>query len=250
MNNAVIYLKDIGLSDFEIQIYLNLLKNGPSTVLEISRRTGINRITVHTNSQTLIKKGQVSVVKKGKRRFLLPENPERLESLIKFQEEEVKRRQTLFPDLIKILKQEASGNVLQSKFEVRTYEGKVAISNLYDEILQSKEIRAFVNPEEINRIYPENFKKFAAATNIRDTKVWDIVENNGIGNLQVKTNTSPNYKIKVLPEGVEIGSMDYLIHDNKITIIEGDLEPVAVVISSKALYENSKAIFDCMWMLL
>lgn len=250
MKKLNLFLKDFGIGDIESTIYLNLLKNGTSTVLEVSRRTGLNRITTHINSENLIKKGLVSTLKRGSKRYLVPEPPEKVESIIKAQEIDLNRKKALFPEVLNLLKNEISHQGSKTHFDVRTYEGKVAIDYLYDEILKSKELRAFVNAEEINRIYPNNFNKFGEASKKGNIEIWDIVENNAFGILQKKMCTSSNYHIKILPEGVEIGSMDYLIHDNKITIIDGDIDYVAVVITSSSLYENSKAIFDVMWKLL
>ncbi len=250
MKKLNIILKDFGLSEFEASIYLNLLRNGASTVLEVSKRTGLNRITTHTNAENLLRKGLLSTIKRKTKRYLIAESPEKIESILRSQELELVRKRELFPELLSILKAEISHPNSKTHFEVRTYEGKTAIESLYDEILVSKEVRAFVNAAEIHRIYPNNFHKFGNASAKGDIEIWDIVENNPYGNLQRKLNNYKNYHIKVLPEGVSVGSMDFLIHDNKITIIEGDLEPVAVVISSPALYINSKSIFDCMWQLL
>lgn len=251
MKKINLYLKDLGLTDIESSIYLNLLRNGPSTILEVSRRTGLNRITAHVNSQNLIKKGLLSSIKKGSKRFIIAEAPAKLESLIRNEEINIERKRDLLPGVLELLKNEASASRnSKTHFDVRTYEGKDAINYLYEEILKSKELRAFVNAEEINRIYPQNFKRFSEAAKKGSIEIWDVVENNSFGQLQVKKNNFGNYHMKILPKGVEIGSMDYLIHDNKITIIEGDEEPVGVVISSSALYSNSKALFDAMWGLL
>ncbi len=250
MKKINIYLKDLGFSDIESTIYLNLLKNGPSTVLEISRRTGVNRITTHSNAEALIKKGLLSTIKKGGKRYLIAEPAEKVNAIVNAEEISLNRKKALMPEIMELLKSETSHKGSQTQLDVRTYEGKVAIEILYDEILRSKQLRAFVNAEEINRIYPNNFKKFIDATYSGNIEIWDVVERNPFGLYNVNNNSAPNYHIKALPDGVEIGTMDYLIHDGKITIIDGDVDPVAVVISSPTLYLNSKAIFDCMWRLL
>lgn len=250
MKNLILYLKELGLTDIEAGIYLNLLRNGPSTILEISRRTGLNRITTHSNCEDLLRKGLLSMIRKGGRRFLIAEAPEKLNFILQAEELKLQRKRQLLPKTLALLKNEISHVGGKTHFDVRTYEGKNALDMLYDEILKSKELRAFVNAEEINRIFPENFQRFRDAAAKGDIEIWDVVENNSIGKIQESKDPNANYHIKILPQGVEIGSMDYLIHDNKITIIEGEPEPVAVVISSPSLYLNSKAIFEVMWNLL
>lgn len=250
MKNILLYLKDLNFTEIESTIYLNLLKNGPSTILEISRRTGLNRITAHTNCANLLRKGLLSTIKRGGRRFIIAEPPEKIYSLVQSEEVSLERKKETLPRVIELLKAEASHVGARTYLDVRTYEGKKAISLLYDEILQSKELRAFVNAEEINKLYPQNFQKFRDAAANNSIEIWDVVENNSFGKVQQALHPNPKYHLKMLPKGVEIGSMDYLNHDDRITIIEGEPQPVAVVISSPSLYLNSKAIFDVMWSLL
>jgi amidophosphoribosyltransferase len=55
-------LKNLGLSDNEAKVYLSMLELGPSSVLEISAKAGVNRPTTYVQIETLKKMGLVSQV--------------------------------------------------------------------------------------------------------------------------------------------------------------------------------------------
>lgn len=57
-------------------IYLHCLKTGISTVSDVAKDLGINRITVHSAVEQLLKKGFLYETRKGKKRFIGAEDPE------------------------------------------------------------------------------------------------------------------------------------------------------------------------------
>lgn len=63
-------LKSIGLTENEIKIYLLLLKSGSITAYEISQKTGIYRAHVYDKLEQLIKKGLVTHVYKGAKKYV------------------------------------------------------------------------------------------------------------------------------------------------------------------------------------
>ena len=60
-------LKHIGLSENEAKVYLAMLELGPSPVLEIAAKAGINRPTAYAQIESLKKMGLVSMQTKGKK---------------------------------------------------------------------------------------------------------------------------------------------------------------------------------------
>lgn len=58
-------LKQLGLSDKDIEIYLSGLKLGPSSVQEISRKAGVKRSTTYLIFENLKKMGlAITVIKR------------------------------------------------------------------------------------------------------------------------------------------------------------------------------------------
>jgi sugar-specific transcriptional regulator TrmB len=76
------YLKHIGFSEKETDVYSHLLSSGMSTPLEISRAIGMKRSTVYAALNELISKGLAREVKRGKKDSFIAEDPERIKTLL------------------------------------------------------------------------------------------------------------------------------------------------------------------------
>ena len=75
-------LKNLGLNDKEIKIYLACLRLGPSPVRKIAQESGVNRGTAYDILRSLIKLGLVSYYHKDKNQYFIAENPEKLKEAL------------------------------------------------------------------------------------------------------------------------------------------------------------------------
>jgi hypothetical protein len=131
---------------------------------------------------------------------------------------------------------EIVGKVKQkSQNEVRYYEGFDAVRRVYDKILKAKEIRSYAHLNKIYEYFPENVKKFAEGCK-SGTKLWDFQSFDEITPKMIKDNKhQKNYFYKILPKKFMIDSMDYLVFNDSVAIIDIlDENPTAIVI--KILY--------------
>ena len=74
-------LLQFNLTEKEIGTYLVLLEQGALSVQDISKSTGINRVTTYAAIEELKQKGLASESRKGKRKLFVAENPESLENI-------------------------------------------------------------------------------------------------------------------------------------------------------------------------
>ena len=82
------FLKEIGFSDKEAEIYLALIKVDSDTILDLSRKTKIGRTTIYPIMESLKEKGFVEEIKiKGKICYRA-KTPDRIESFL--QEQKIK----------------------------------------------------------------------------------------------------------------------------------------------------------------
>ena len=97
------YLEEIGLSDKEATVYLSLLSVDTASVLDLAKKTKINRTTIYFILESLGKKGLVSEIQQGKKTFFAAEPPERLATFIERQrailEEHSKQLKTILPEI-------------------------------------------------------------------------------------------------------------------------------------------------------
>lgn len=119
------FLNNIGLSDKEIDVYLALLEVDSSSVIDLSKKTKILRTSVYPIVDSLIEKGLISEVKKGKRIYFQADPPERIGFFIESQKSKLEEQSLLAEEFIPRLKglSRAGGE----KPIVKIYEGRDGI---------------------------------------------------------------------------------------------------------------------------
>lgn len=129
------YLQEIGLNEKEAALYLALLQVDAASVIDVSKKTKINRSTVYVVLEGLMKKGLVSETQIGKKVHYQAEPPERLETFVERQktilEEQQKRLKDIIPQ-IKGIQREAGERPL-----VKYFEGKEGILSSAEEIFEA-----------------------------------------------------------------------------------------------------------------
>src|SRR4030042_5262184 len=75
-------LLKLNISEKEIATYLVLLENGSSTIQDIARQTGINRVTTYAAIDELKSKGLAAESRRGKRKMFVGENPANLQNFL------------------------------------------------------------------------------------------------------------------------------------------------------------------------
>ena len=229
-------LKEIGLTDIEIKVYLVLLKEGSSLAGDITRNTGIHRRSVYDAIERLVEKGLVSYIKTNNRKYFEAVNPERLLEILKEKEDNIK---TLLPEL-KLLKETS-----KEKKETLFFRGKQALRTVFDDQIRiGKEICIFgdaVNVKEILKYYFPKFDKLRVEKKIRVRMVFD---ESARTNKQLKK--IPLSKIKFIKKG-STGSMSSYIYGDNITIVTWSENPTAILIREKAIAEGFRSYFNFIW---
>ncbi|MEP7103799.1 MAG: helix-turn-helix domain-containing protein [Candidatus Dojkabacteria bacterium] len=249
MGKIEISLQEYGLSDVESKLYFALLKGGASTVIDLAKRTALNRATAHINLKSLIELGLASELHKGNKRVIIAEPPEKLSYLVEQEKWKLKRKEDNLKDVVGSI-YDMVDNVKENTFsQVKYYEGKKAVSKLYDEILKSKEIRSYANTEEITKIFPENFDLFINYAKQKG-ELWDLLISNPHSEQYINLKDIPKYHLKYFPENMSFEPCDYLIYEDKIATIYGERKPYAIVIKNELLAKNALNIHKLLWNLL
>lgn len=252
MNILVEYMQKLGLSDNEIKLYKGLLTSGPSTIMDLSKQVGMKRITCHFNIESLIQKGLVVQLRTGARRKVVAEPPEKLEELIQQKEKEIERLRDELPSMIKTIQSFSPAAKTFQGLDIQYYEGKDAVKNIYDEVLQAKEMRAFVT-DMLDYYFPENENRFVKAHNTRDDYyIWEIMNDAPINYNYAARMNADRYQFRISDTPMEL--VDYLIYDGKVAMIDcknGNEKIIqGIVIDNELFYLQSKSIFTFTWNLL
>src|SRR3989344_8299023 len=127
-------LRNIGLTNGEIKVYISLLEIGSSTTWNITKKSEISGSKVYEVLERLAKKGLVSSINKNGVKYFEASSPNRILDYLKEKENQVKEEkisiQKIIPELI--LKQKNKG-----KNEVKVLTGWEGLKTAEEDILNS-----------------------------------------------------------------------------------------------------------------
>lgn len=239
-------LKSLGLSDNEAKVYSAMLELGPTTVIEISAKAGVNRPTTYVQIESLKKMGLVSTQVKGKKQIFIAESPEQLDFMIDRQKMELDQKKEelhkLLPELTNIY------NLSDSKPQVRFFEGKEGLTKMQDEVIRSNpsEVLAFVATGAILNIFPDHIKKYSPRRVKKGIKA-KVIYTDSRGAVLKRHDEEMLREAKfVSPEEFPFKS-DITIYEDHIGLSALEGKTVGVIITHKELAESFKALFNLLW---
>jgi sugar-specific transcriptional regulator TrmB len=246
------YLLDFGLTDKEIIVYVSLLKSGPSSIMNIARKTGIKRSTCHNYVEELISKGLVSQTNYGERRMVVAEDPEKLKFLLEQRKWDLAKLEKNMPDVLSTISALIPNAEDNSSVDVKYYVGKQQIKYIYNMILKSNLVHSFVNVDKVRAIMPENFALFEKAfKNNKKLVILEIVEDNGEKKHSDEVFSTDRYEVKNLPPGRSLSDVDIMVFDNNIALVDLKEEnSSAILINSMQLAESLRSIHQIIWEML
>lgn len=236
------YLQDIGLSEKESIVYLSLLAVDNSSVLDLSKKTGLNRSTTYVILESLSKKGLVSETTVGKKTHYQAEAPERLETYVEQRkimlEEQGKKLKDIIPQ-IKSVQREVGEKPL-----VKYFEGKEGIKSMNDELFEDDEeggtsyliysrdlLDEVFSPQE-----KEKYKKVRLAKNIKSKVIYNYSKGE-VGS----DNTGERIKIDEKKYPI---SCDISIYKDRVRIGVLRRNLSGIFIRSQDLADTLRSLFD------
>ena len=240
-------LKQFGLSEKEIKIYLSLLAMGPVSVRQLADKSGINRGTTYDILKSLKEAGLVSYYHKATKQYFVAEDPARLLDALEKKSQNLVEVRNKLAEVIPQLKSlhDAAGD----KPLVKYYEGNSGIKTILTDVLESaaaakvKEYAVFSS----STIRPYLYKAFKNFTEQR-LKHNLSVKVIAIGHGGTKADLAETKSLT----GKE-GSPTYtLIYAGKTAMISlnSHNQPLGLIIEDEAIYQTQKQLFDFIWQTL
>ena len=231
-------LKQFGLTDKEIKIYLASLELGTASVLNIAKKAKLKRPTAYVVLESLLEKGLVSEVPRKNKTLFVAEDPELLTK--KFKE----REQSLIESLPYL---KSIYNISEKKPKVRFYDGKSGVETVYDKIMSgNEEIIWFGSIAYINKNIPRQTDKFIKLALETDIPSREIITETKEDFAYAKKISSPKNQVRVLPNDLNF-YIDCSLFQNKVAIFSLDKDLFVVVIESEQIYKSFKSIFELAW---
>ncbi|HIH31176.1 TPA: hypothetical protein HA235_00565 [Candidatus Woesearchaeota archaeon] len=241
MDTAV--LKDIGLTDAEIKVYLELSKVDSAMASEIAEKINIYRTNVYDLLEALIEKGLVSYIIKFNRKHYVASRPNKLLDFLKEKEEKIKTQQSEIQQLIPILLNLKQPKEEELKAEI--YRGKEGLKNLLNDMLDEGQEIYYLGYSGISqniipyflihwhkrRVKLKIKRKILTKEQMRDS---DAIK-------------KPLTQVKFLPDSYNI-PISIMIYGNKMwVIVPSDNDHISLLIESKKLAKSFLNYFNELW---
>lgn len=225
-------LKDLGLTEKEILIYLSLNKNSELTALNLSKETNIDRTSIYDILEKMVSKGLVSSIQKNSSTFFKTITPE---DLLNYYTEKINSLEKIIPELnsMKNFKSEPIKNEL--------FVGKNGLKTvLKDLINNAKEYRVIGIKKEYEEILGYFNEQGILKMNLFNAKEIAIVEKN------TKFKKLKNGEYKYLDKKL-LSPTSTLIYNDTVVFFIWSQPYFAIRIESKLFRKAQLEYFNILW---
>jgi sugar-specific transcriptional regulator TrmB len=233
-------LKQFGLSDKEIKVYLALLESGSASVRKLADKTNVNRGTVYDVLKDLKELGLAAYYHKSTKQFFTAEDPSRLVDVLDNKVQNLENIRTEISAVIPQLKslQAKAGD----KPVVKYYEGSSGIKTILNDVLENagKAYCVFSS----STIRPFIYKALPTFTKQR------IKKQISVQSIAIGHSGSKDGLAEVRSLSAKEGSPTYiLIYNGKVAMISVNSknQPLGLIIEDAAIHQTQKQLFDFIW---
>lgn len=248
LSRIIAQLKEFGCSQTEALTYIQSLKTGAASVQEISRKMNLNRVTVHSAIEQLLKKGLLFESRQGKKRLIAPESPEVFHRLIQTKYENLKVMEVNLDYVTKILNSIESEN--KSIPSVKFYEEVDGFKKMLEETLTSKNgVRVFTYVDLFSRLlkpqYLENYFARRATKGIYTKLIFPPCD---FANRVNKKAKEYKIEVRILPPEIKWKSGFFNWNDNVALMSYTESKLTCTIIKNEDIaYFFRHIIFDLIW---
>ncbi len=242
-------LKEIGLTEGEIKVYLALLKLGVSTSGPIIEESRVSRSIIYSILEKLIQKGLVSYIYKDKTKHFQASNPE---SLKDYADERIKLLGKSKIELHNILPHLLSLKNSAKESSVQVYEGskglQVAHEHTYSKLKKGDEyyyLGIFSFQEEKYHLYwqRDHLRRIKAGINCRllfnyDTDAKTLRNRNSFSGCDAR----------YMPTGIKTPAWIGGYKDVAFIGLQAE-KPIVIEIVNQDIADSFKAYFESFWAL-
>lgn len=228
-------LEQAGLSPNEAKCYVALLKLGSASANELSRKSGVHRVSVYDALRGLREKGLISQIMKANKLLFEAGSPEKITEIINEKEEQLEQAKKIVPELL------LDFTLAKEKQEIHSFKGLAGIKTVLQEMLKSStEILDFGAEYKIKEFLPYDYPKWDKE------RVKNKIKMRIVANIRIKPIRIPLTTIKYIPSGFN-SSVSTYIFNGKVAMIMWVENPLAMLIEHKAVYESYKNYFEYLW---
>jgi len=240
-------LKDIGLTDGEIRVYIALLELGKSSAGKIIEHSKVSPSKIYDVLNRLIEKGLVSYIIEGKIKHFNAAPPREILNFIDRKEEELKVHKNEFKKILPDLLSKQKEN--NKKFNAEIFEGIRGLITVFDmsfnELKKGEALYAFGYPPYASNLFDAYWKGYHRKCDkkgiirkvIYDYETWFLK----------KREKRLLAQQKYLPKGIITPSWVLIFNDKVATVIVTEEQKVCFLVQNKEVANSYAEYFNILW---
>lgn len=238
-------LKEIGLTDAEIKVFIELSKVDSAMASEIAEKVGIYRTNIYDILESLIEKGLVSYIIKANRKHFIASKPQKLLGYLREKGEKIKEQEKQIQEIIPILLNLKQPKQEELKAEI--YRGKEGLKTLLNDMINERKTIFYLGYSAITKqILPYFFIHW------HKRRVKLKIKRKIIAKEQMREGeavTLPLTEVKFLPDSYNIPISTMIYGDKIWVLIPSDNDHISLLIESKKLARSFLNYFELLWKL-
>jgi len=230
-------LRSLGLNESEINTYLAALKQGASTVVELTKHTRLSRQAIYLAIESMTERGLMSSVMSGKKRLFTAEPPYKLLAYAKRKEVEMKEEINDLEKSLPELELQLGGE----RPIVQMYEGKEGIRAFLEEVKK-------VRPKKITEV--ADFAAVQKAMSFEDLAPYQKEVSKHHATIKgiytgkaLRPSTVEMERIS-LPENSPHFSANITVFGDRVGFVSLEGKPYSVIIENKSIAKTMEHVLD------
>ncbi len=240
-------LREAGLTEGEIKVYLALLELGSSTTGPIIEKSGIARSIIYQILEKLMQKGLVSFITREKTKYYQAAEPYRL---LDYVEEEERKFEKTRESINALIPQLLSMHGAEKEAEVKVYKGfkgtMTVHEHTYERLKRGEEyyymgVTAYQPPEQHAYWMKDHVRRAKAGIKTRmlfERKTEPAVLKN--------RNSYPLCDARYMPEGLNTPAW-FMGYKGVVAISIPSSKPITIEITNQEIADSFRAYFEEFW---
>ena len=240
-------LKDLGLTDGEIRVYLALLEIGTSTAGRIIEKSKISPSKIYDVLNRLIDKGLVSYIIEGKTKHFKAAPPKNILNYIERRENELIQHKNEFRKIIPLL--EAKQKLETKNFNAQIFEGVSGLITVFDMSIQELKkgdiAYAFGYPAYASELFDAYWREYYKKCDKKGV-IRKVIYDYDAWFLKKRTGRKMSY-YRYMPKGIVTPSWVLIFNDKVATVIVTEEQKVCFLVQNKEVAKSYVQYFNLLW---
>ncbi|MBI4239745.1 hypothetical protein HY620_02015 [Candidatus Uhrbacteria bacterium] len=236
MKDVTQILYSLGFLESEVKTYMAALQQGPRTVLELTKSTGLSRQAIYVVIDSLTERGVMSSVMRGKKRYFVAEDPDKLLLYAKRKEQDLIQKIKDLEQSIPEMKLKIGGE----RPVVCLYEGMEGLRTHYLEIAKDKPVVIY-EFSDLDALFTLVSREDMLPMIDSLKKVGSHFKGIYAGRPRGKTFPSERY---FLPKEMSDFKSDIVVYEDKVSIWTYEGKIYSVAIENKMIAKMFKVLLE------